>query len=142
MIASDLPVFAIEDYAKASELIKPQEQNEHKALHPDCAFIFAQTDAYFFAINVAMNANGFYRFGYDLYESDSGSTCYPSSGWKDHKKASSLKGCLVNALNYLKDKSKYQGQPPYPLYVRTATEAILKLQSAGVRQLSLFDYLD
>lgn len=142
MIASDLTVFAIEDYAKALELIKPQEQNEHGALHPDCAFVFAQTDEYFFAINVAMDAKGFYRFGYSLLEPDSGSDCYPSSRWRDHKKASSLKGCLYNALNYIKEQSKYQGQAPYSLYVRTATEAILKLQSSGVRQLSLFDLLD
>lgn len=44
MIASDLPVFAIEDYSKVGQLIKPQIQNEHKALHPDCAFVFAQSN--------------------------------------------------------------------------------------------------
>ncbi len=142
MIDSGLPVFAIEDYAKVSELIKPQEQNEHKALHPDCVFVFAQTNTYFFAINVAKDAKGYYHFGYDLYEPESGGCCYPSSRWKDHKKSSTLKGCLINALKYIKEKSKYYGQPPYPLYVRTATEAMLKLQSAGVKQLSLFDFLD
>lgn len=62
MIASDLPVFAIEDYSKVGQLIKPQIQNEHKALHPDCAFVFAQSNTYFFAINVAMDKKGILLF--------------------------------------------------------------------------------
>lgn len=142
MISSELPVFAIEDYSKVGQLIKPQVQNEHKVLHPDCAFVFAQSDTFFFAINVAMSEKGFYYFGYDLYEKDSGGGCYPSSRWRDHKKSTTLRGCLINALNYIKEKSKYHGQPPCPLYVRTATEALLKVKTSRVVQLSLFDFLD
>ena len=142
MIASGLPVFAIEDYSKVGHLIKPQSQNEHKTLHPDCAFVFAQSNTYFFAINVAMDKKGFYYFGYDLYETDSGGGCYPSSRWRDHKKSSTLRGCLINALNYIKERSKYHGQPPYPLYVRTATEALSKVKTSGTIQLSLFDCFD
>lgn len=142
MISSELPVFAIEDYAKVGQLIKPQVQNEHKALRPDCAFVFAQSNTYFFAINVAMDKKGFYHFGYALYETDSGGGCYPSSRWRDHKKATTLRGCLINALNYIKEKSKYYGHPPYPLYARTATEALSKVKTSGVVQLSLFDFLD
>ena len=142
MITSDLPVIAIEDYAKVDQLIKPQEQNDQKVLHPDCAFVFAQSDTYFFTINVAKDIKGFYYFGYDLYETDSRGSCYPSSRWKDHKKSSTLRGCLINALNYIKESSKYHGQPPYPLYVRTATKALSKVKTSEVVQLSLFDCID
>lgn len=34
-----VPLFAIEDYTKVGNLFKPQKQVEHKALHPDCAFV-------------------------------------------------------------------------------------------------------
>lgn len=142
LIVSDLPVFAIEDYSKVEHMIKPQIQNENKALHPDCAFVFAQSNTYFFTINVAMNEKGFYYFGYGLYEENSGGGCYPSSRWRDQKKSSTLRGCLINALNYIKEMSKYHGQPPYPLYVRTATEALSKVKTSGVVQLSLFDCFD
>ncbi len=141
MIDSDIPVFAIEDFSKVEQLIIPQEQNEHKSFHPDCAFVFAQSNTYFFAINVAMDKKGFFYFGYDLYEPESGGGCYPSSRWRDHKKSSTLRGCLINALNFIKDKSKYYGQPPYPLYVRTATEALSKVKTSGVVQLTIFDFL-
>lgn len=141
-IADSLRLFAIEDYVKVEDMIKPQRQNEYKSFQPDCAFVFAQSNTYFFAINVAKDEKGYYHYGYELLENESGSSCYPSSRWRDHKKASTLKGCLLNALNHIKTMCKYYGKPPYALYVKTATEAIAKVNSSGVIQLSLFDFID
>ncbi len=141
-IGSHFPVYAIEDYQEINHLIKPQEQRKGKAFRPDCGFVFAQSETYIFAINVAMDTKGYYYFGYDLNENEGGSGCYPSAHWKDHKKSLTLKGCVLNALNHIKGMCKYYDQPPYPLYVKTATAAISKLQSAGVKQLSLFDFSD
>ena len=133
-----VPLFAIEDYTKVGNLFKPQKQVEHKALHPDCAFVFAQSNSYFLSINVAMDEEGHYHFGYGLYEPEHGGGCWPSSHWKDHKKAYTLKGCLINALNHIKGMR----QLPHPIYVRKAIEAIAIVERSRIVQPSLFDFID
>lgn len=138
----DVPLFDIGDFTKLESLIKPQQQEDGKALHPDCAFIFARSDTYFLTINVALDTEGYYHYGYGLYENEGGNSCYPSAHRRDHKKALTLRGCLLNALNHIRRMSKYCSAPSYPLYVRTATDAIRRVNEASVIQLSIFDFMD
>ena len=135
-----MTIYAIKDFMEVEHLFHPQIQEEGRALHPDCSFLFAKSDNCFFVIHVAMDIDGFYHYGYTLDEPERGGGCFPSKHWKDHKKAATLKSCLLNALNMIKGMSMYYGHTPYPLYVRTATEAIKIVNESGVKQLSLFDF--
>lgn len=144
LLSQNIPLYAIEDYAEVCGMIRPQTYEDGKALTPDCAFLFAQSATYLFAINVGMDEEGSYYFGYELYEHEGGSSCYPSPHHKDCKKSSTLKGCLVNALQHIGSMSRYYGQPPYPLYVRTTADALRKVNKpkSEAIQLSIFDFLD
>lgn len=141
-VPRDLSLYLIEDYPKCESLFRPQQYIDGMALHPDCSFLFVHSDRYFFIIHVALDDKGFFYYGYELDEPDHGGGCYPSPKWRDHKKARTLRKCLLNALNHIKQMSFYHGHPPYPLYVRAATEALPKLYKQRPRQMSIFDIID
>lgn len=137
----DITIYSIEDYEDADPMMQPQEPNEHGVFYPKRqGFVFAMAKDYFFFIAVAKHLDRYF-YALNLFQPESASCGCPSVN-DPEQSAFSLRECLVKALNAARQKSFYQGAPPFPLYIRTANDALQRIRKTEAIQPSLFDSID
>lgn len=123
--------------------LMPQKAVMGKALTIGVSFAFANSDDRLFIIHISMSDSGMYYFGYAIHLDDGYMGAHPSvsKGNSDKCASESFVKCILNALNYCRNRSIYYNTPPDRRLVQAVEHAIHEVNSYRLRQMSIFDML-
>ena len=112
--------------------------NENKVYKPEVTVVICNTDSLYIGIYVALGEDGMYYTNYNVEFPTGGSTGWPS---KSGRKSKTLKQALRMEIGKLKEYRYYQGGLPDERVCLKAEEALRKIDSKRLRQLTIFDEL-
>lgn len=128
----DKNLYDIADYRELD--VEPEDPNENGVLLPQLFLAFKNIKTALFLVLVSRSPDGLYRYNFEIVHHTGGSSMgYPSIN--SHKVGSTLKDCLINAMELCKS-SKYD-----PELAEAAQKALPLLTRIRTYQMTIFDIL-
>ena len=128
----DKNLYDIADYRELD--VEPEDPNENGVLLPQLFLAFKNIKTALFLVLVSRSPDGIYRYNFEIvHHTGGGSMGYPSIN--SHKVGSTLKDCLINAMELCKS-SKYD-----PELAEAAQKALPLLTRIRTYQMTIFDIL-
>lgn len=121
-----------------SLILHKRNCNENGVYKPEVTVVIYNTESLYIGIYVALGEDGKYYTDYNVEFPTGGSDGWPSRSGRGSK---ALIQALCIEIGRLKEYRHCQGDLPDKRIVRIAEEALRKVKSKRLRQLSIFDIL-
>lgn len=119
-------------------IIHERTYNEHGVYRPEVAVVVHNTESLYIGIHVALGADGNYYTHYNVEYPTGGCDGWPS---RSNRKSKKLMSALRQELEWITKIRCHQEDRQNKMIWRIAAEAVQKINSRRVRQLTIFDML-